>query len=88
MLMGLESVELIMAIEDEFGVTIPTEDAPQLAVLGEMHAFIIRELQQQGRSPDESKVWKRLQKMVVEQLGVRPEEVTSEAHLFKDLGAD
>ena len=86
--MGLDSVELIMAIEDEFGVTVPTENAPQLAVLGEMHAFIIRELQQQGKSPDESQVWERLQTMVVEQLGVRPEEVTSEANLFKDLGAD
>jgi acyl carrier protein len=53
-----------------------------------MHAFIIRKLQQQGRNPDESEVWERLQTMVVKQLGVRPEEVTSEANLFKDLGAD
>ena len=86
--MGLDSVELIMAIEDEFGVTIPTENAPQLAILGDMHAFIIRKLQQQGRNPDESEVWERLQTMVVKQLGVRPEEVTSEANLFTDLGAD
>jgi acyl carrier protein len=86
--MGLDSVELIMAIEDEFGVTIPAENAPQLAILGDMHAFIIRKLQQQGRNPDESEVWERLQTMVVKQLGVRPEEVTSEANLFTDLGAD
>jgi acyl carrier protein len=86
--MGLDSVELIMAIEDEFGVTIPAENAPQLAILGDMHAFIIRKLQQQGRNPDESEVWERLQTVVVQQLGVRPEEVTSEANLFTDLGAD
>ena len=86
--MGLDSVELIMAIEDEFGVTIPAENAPQLAILGDMHAFIIRKLQQQGRNPDKSEVWERLQTMVVKQLGVRPEEVTSEANLFTDLGAD
>jgi acyl carrier protein len=86
--MGLGSVELIMAIEDEFGVTIPAENAPQLAILGDMHAFIIRKLQQQGRNPDESEVWERLQTVVVQQLGVRPEEVTSEANLFTDLGAD
>ena len=86
--MGLDSVELIMAIEDEFGVTIPTENAPQLAILGDMHAFIICKLQQQGRNPDESEVWERLQTVVVQQLGVRPEEVTSEANLFTDLGAD
>jgi acyl carrier protein len=86
--MGLDSVELIMAIEDEFGVTIPTENAPQLAIVGDMHAFSICKLQQQGRNPDESEVWVRLQTMVVKQLGVRPEEVTSEANLFTDLGAD
>ena len=57
--MGLDSVELIMAIEDEFGVTIPTENAPQLAILGDMHAFIICKLQQQGRNPDESEVCER-----------------------------
>jgi hypothetical protein len=57
--MGLDSVELIMAIEDEFGVTIPTENAPQLAILGDMHAFIICKLQQQGRNLDESEVCER-----------------------------
>ncbi len=86
--MGLDSVELIMAIEDEFGIDIPNESAPQLAVLGEMHDFIVRELRQRGTTLDDSMVWERLRNMVVEQLGVRPEEVTRSAHLFKDLGAD
>ena len=86
--MGLDSVELIMAIEAEFGIDIPAESAPQLAVLGQMQAFIVRELRHRGKSPDDSVVWERLRNMVVEQLGVKPEEVTRSAHLFKDLGAD
>jgi acyl carrier protein len=86
--MGLDSVELVMAIEEEFGIEIPNADAPQLAVLGEMHDFIVRALRQRGDTPDEAQVWERLRAVVVEQLDVRPDEVTRTAHVVYDLRAD
>ena len=86
--MGLDSVELVMAIEDEFGIEIPNTDAPQLFVLGAMHDFIVRALRQRGDTPDEVQVWERLRAVVVEQLGVRPDEVTRSAHIVYDLRAD
>lgn len=86
--MGLESVELVMAIEDEFGIQIAEADAPTLAVLGDMHAYIVRALIDRGESPDETDAWERLSAVVVEQLGVRPAEVTRTAHIAYDLGAD
>jgi acyl carrier protein len=46
--MGLDGVELILEVEDQFGVEIP-EDAPPLKTVGEMHAFIIRQLEEKGR---------------------------------------
>jgi len=86
--MGLSTVELIMAIEDEFGIELAEADAPQLAVLGDMQAHIVRAIRQRGEIPDETQVWERLSAIVVAQLGVLPAEVTPEAHLVKDLGAD
>ena len=86
--MGLSTVELIMAVEDEFGIGHAEADAAKLAVLGEMHAHIVHAIRQRGESPHESDVWERLRAIVVEQLGVRPAEVTRAAHLVRDLGAD
>ena len=86
--MGLDSVELITAIEEEFGMEIPNADAPNLGVLGDLHDYIVRALQQRGDAPDEGQVWERLSAVVVRQLGVRPNEVTRTAHIIHDLEAD
>jgi len=86
--MGLSTVELIMAVEDEFGIELAEADAAKLAVLGEMHAHIVQAIRQRGESPNETDVWERLKAIGVEQLGVHPAEVTRAAHLVNDLGAD
>ena len=86
--MGLDTVELVMAIEEEFGIEIPNSDASKLAVLGDMHDYIIRALRQRGDTADEGRVWERLSAVVVAQLGVRPDEVRRTAHIVHDLRAD
>lgn len=37
---SLDTVELLMAFEDEFGVTIPDEDAGDLKTIGDIVAYI------------------------------------------------
>lgn len=86
--MGLDTVELVMAIEDEFGIQIPSVDAARLGILGDMQNYIVRALRLRGETPDESQVWERLSAVVIAQLGVRPEEVTRSAHVVKNLHAD
>jgi acyl carrier protein len=86
--MGLDTVELVMAVEDEFGVQIPECEAPKLAILGDMNDFILRALRQRGETPDEKLIWERLSRIVVKQLGVHPNEVTRSAHIVYDLRAD
>jgi hypothetical protein len=49
--MGLDTVELVMRIEEEFGIEIPNAEAPKLAVLGDMHDYIVRALRQRGHMP-------------------------------------
>ena len=86
--MGLDTVELLISIEDEFSIEFPNEDAARLGVLGDMQDYIVQALHERGESPDESLIWQRLTQVVVKQLGVRPEEVTRSAHVVKDLHAD
>jgi acyl carrier protein len=86
--MGLDTVELVMAIEEEFSIEIPNADAARLGVLGDLSDYVVAALRQRGETPDETQVWERLSALVVAQLGVRPEEVTRSAHVVKDLHAD
>jgi acyl carrier protein len=86
--MGLDTVELVMAIEEEFSIEIPNADSARLGVLGDLSDYVMAALRQRGETPDEGQVWERLSALVVAQLGVRPEEVTRSAHVVKDLHAD
>ncbi len=86
--MGLDSVELVMAIEEEFSIGIPDTSTADLGVLGEMHAHILQALRQRGETPDEAEVWERLKEIVIDQLGVSPLDVTPSAHVVRNLGAD
>jgi len=86
--MGLDTVELVMAIEEEFDVEIPNSDESKLAVLGDMHDYVVRALHQRNEISDETQVWKRLSRVVIGQLGVNPGQVTRSAHLVYDLRAD
>jgi len=86
--MGLDSVELLMAVEVEFALKITDGDAEKMLRVGDMHAAILSKLRARGENPDEAEIWRRLRELVVEQLGVRPEEVTPTARFIDDLGVD
>lgn len=86
--MGLETVELVMAIEEEFSIEIPDSVTESLATVGEIHAHLLQALRQRGETPDEGRVWERLKAIIVDQLGVRPAEVIPSARIVQDLGAD
>lgn len=86
--MGLDTVELVMAIEEEFSIEIANADAPGLATVGEIHAYILQTLRHRGDTPDEAETWERLKAIVIDQLGVSSEDVIASARLVEDLGAD
>lgn len=86
--MGLDTVELVMAVEEEFGIEIPNEVAMRLVSVGGMQDYIVQTLQARSTPVDEQDVWTRLRAPIVYQLGVRPDEVKREAEFVRDLGAD
>ena len=62
--MGLDTVELVMAIEDEFGIEIPNEDAPKLGVIGDLFDYVVQALRRRGETPDEAQTWERFRAAV------------------------
>lgn len=87
--MGLDTVELALAVEKRFSITIPNEVAARLATVGQMHQFVVEQLQREGSlEPNRNEVYAALTDVICHQLGVRREDVTPAAHFVYDLGAD
>lgn len=90
--MGLDTVELFMAVEETFQISISEKDASKIFTVGDFYNVILQKLDQcssQGNQQwSKEKVWEVLRSVIVHQLRVKPEEVTKEARIVKDLGAD
>ena len=87
--MGLDSVELMMAFEEEFDIEFSDEEAEKIITVGDARDAIIRKLQEQGQDRvDPDDVWRRVHWIVVEHIGVKPKQVTPEAAFIEDLGVD
>ncbi len=48
---SLDTVEMIMEIEDEFGIEIPDEDAEKLQTVGDAIEYVKRKVEEKEGSP-------------------------------------
>ena len=86
--MGLESVELVMAWEEHFGIEIPTERAaewltPRLAIEDIAH---LAQLKPEGRSWTREEIERDVCEIIVEQLGIARSSFTLDSHFIRDMG--
>jgi hypothetical protein len=86
--LGLDSVELIFAIEAAFDVTITDAEASRLRTLGDIHQLLVAKLAPSNPLPDERAVWERLCDVVVAEQGVPRKKLTPTAEIGRDLGID
>jgi acyl carrier protein len=86
--MGLDFVELVMAIEDEFQIRIPNDVAPRLLRVGDFHSYVVKSLSESGRAVDPDEVWVRLKDVILRECPVREEHITPQAHIIEDFGLD
>lgn len=70
--MGLDVVELVMRIEEEFGIEIGDEDASQISTPGQMHAFLLHKLSIfDGKECATSRVFYRTRRALMEMSGAK-----------------
>lgn len=87
--MGLDTVELVFAVEKRFSIEIPNEVAATLVTVRQVHQFVLDELKRQGSPlPSREEVYSILTDIICRQLGVRRELVLPDARFVEDLGAD
>jgi acyl carrier protein len=86
--MGMDTIELVMAVEEQFGVQIPDEVAATLGTVGKLNAWVTAELHRLDRPRPPEVVSSELRDLIASQLGVPASEVVPEARFVQDLGAD
>ncbi len=86
--MGMDTVELVMDIKDEFRIGIPDEVASTLESVGDLHECVLSKLRERGEQPNEAQIWNRLCHLLVVNFGISPEKITRSAKVVRDLGLD
>lgn len=87
--MGLDAVELVLAVENVFDIEIPDEEAGKIVTVGELHEYIYAELTRLDR-PNRNRdiIYDLLRNVICFQLGVKPERVVPNARFVQDLGIE
>ena len=87
---GLDIVEIFMQAEETFGIEIDNDNAGSASTVGDLYNLVLKELEKKNgkKAEDPEAVWRKLRRLIVEQLQVDEEDVVPEAHFGRDLGAD
>lgn len=91
--MGLDIVELIVAIEDTFGIEIPDRDAENLATVGSLADYVYRALRGRETYKRDSRYNRELVERIVilivsDKCGIKPENIERRHSFTTDLGMD
>lgn len=86
--MGLDSIQLILAVEEEFGIRVQDEEASKMITVGDLFAHILSQCESEGKALDRAIAWTRYVSVVVEELGVPESLVIPEAEFVGDLRMD
>jgi acyl carrier protein len=87
--MGLDTVELVMKVEETFDLEIPDAVASKLYTVGQLHAYVVECINKRSDLQiDPAAVFVRLRDIICRQLGVQPDAVTPDARFVEDLRAD
>lgn len=87
--MGLDSVELVLTVEETFSIEIPDRVAEKLVTVGKLHEYVVFEIHRCERTgPSAEAVFDTLREIICAQLAVPPERVTPEARFVEDLKID
>jgi acyl carrier protein len=84
--MGLDTVELVMQVEKTF--TIPDHQAEKMVTVGDMHDFVMRATDADGRALDTDQVWDQITEIQTQDYGIPRAKITREATFIRDLGLD
>jgi len=91
--MGLETVELVMDVEDAFDISIPNEMAQRIQTVGQLHDAVVTLLRANdnrdwlSRTDFENQVWHQLCELTAQvATDVKTSQITRDTRFIQDLG--
>jgi acyl carrier protein len=87
-LMGLDSVELLMAFEEEFGIDVSDANAEKITTVRDMRDLVVAEYTRLGRAADPDEIFRRIVNVTANRMNIDTERVTLDAAFVRDLGID
>ena len=87
--MGLDHVEVVMEIEDTFGVSVPDEEAERLLTVLDVQECVIKLLLAEPERLAERLrpvVFAQVQAIIAEQMAIRPASIKPHSRLVEDIG--
>jgi acyl carrier protein len=91
---GLDSVQIVLTVEERFGIKISDPEAERLLRVSDLHACISRKLADRRVRGDslppwsEEQILEEIRDIVVEEVGVPRERITWDAGFHADLRID
>lgn len=81
--MGLDSVVLIVRIEETFGIPIEDSEAEKLPTIGDLEQFTIRKLEAEHRSS--KSVYEAIIRVLIEEFDREPTRLNRQTTFIDDL---
>lgn len=86
--MGLDTVDLVLQVEEAFTIRLPNDEAGQIATVQDLCQAICRAAAAEGQSLDPCTVQDRVHFLLTTQFGVPPGHLGPQVRLVQDLGLD
>ena len=87
--MGLETIELVQQIEEDYNIALPDEDLADISVVGEFCLYVANEVNVIGEQELELEdVFAHLVVLLESKFDVPAGSVTLKSHFVSDLGLD
>jgi hypothetical protein len=85
--LGLDIVELVVAVEEEFDVQLPDERLNRIRTVGELHNLVAETLSVTDEEVHAG-LWSRLLDVIEKDTGVDRNRLVAQARFVDDLGLD
>ena len=84
--MGLDSVELLLQIEEEFGITFSDDEAIKIETVGQFRDAVLGKVA--PRTYTREYIFDRIRGVLIKDFGVSADQISPEARIVRDLGVD
>ena len=86
--MGLDTVEIVMDFEKEFGIEISYDAAGKIVTLGDVRELVLAEYKRLGRSADPDDILQRIRTVAANYTAINPKKIGPDTRFIDDLGLD